>query len=63
MMITDLRIIGIRGSRPSIAQLFCRCFGYLMSASVLGAGLLWSLFDRNNMCFHDRLSNTSVTRL
>lgn len=63
MMITDLRIIGIRGSRPSIAQLFCRCFGYLLSLLAFGAGLLWGLFDRDTMCLHDRFSNTSVTRL
>ena len=63
MMITDLRVIGIQGSRPSIGQLFIRCFGFLLSVIVLGIGLLWSLLDRNNMCLHDRLSNTSVTRL
>jgi uncharacterized RDD family membrane protein YckC len=63
MMITDLRIIGIEGSHPSIGKLLVRCFGFLLSIIVFGAGLLWSLFDRENMCFHDRLSNTSVTRL
>ncbi|MBN2319071.1 MAG: RDD family protein [Acidobacteria bacterium] len=63
MMITDLRIIAIQGSRPSIGQLFSRCFGYLLSVIVFGVGLLWSLFDRNNMCFHDRFSNTSITRI
>jgi len=63
MMITDLRIIGIEGTRPSIGQLFIRCFGYLLSVLVIGAGLFWSFFDRNNMCFHDRFSNTSITRL
>jgi len=63
MMITDLRVEGIQGSRPSIVQLFIRCAGFILSVIVLGTGLLWSLFDRKNMCFHDRLSNTSITRL
>ena len=63
MMITDLRIVGIEGSRPSIGQLFSRCFGYLLSVVVFGAGLVWSLFDRKNRCFHDRFSNTSITRI
>jgi uncharacterized RDD family membrane protein YckC len=63
MMITDLRVIGVEGTRPSIGQLFSRCLGYLLSVIVLGAGLIWSLFDRQNLCFHDRFSNTSVTRL
>ena len=63
MMITDLRVIGVEGIRPSISQLFSRCLGYFLSVLVLGAGLFWSLFDRQNMCFHDRFSNTSVRRL
>jgi len=63
MMITDLRIVGIEGSRPSIGQLFSRCLGYLLSVIVFGAGLFWSLFDSKNRCFHDRFSNTSITRL
>lgn len=63
MMITDLRVIGVEGIRPSIGQLFSRCFGYLLSAILLGAGLFWSLFDRQNLCFHDRFSNTFIKRL
>lgn len=63
MMITDLQVTGPQGTRPSIGQLFIRCFGFLLSVVVFGAGLLWSLLDRENMCFHDRFSNTSVTRI
>lgn len=63
MMITDLRVIGIANSRPSISQLFARCFGYLLSVIVLGVGLFWSFFDRKNRCLHDRLSDTSVIRI
>ena len=63
MMITDLRVIGVEGIRPSIGQICSRCLGYLLSILVLGAGLFWSLFDRQNLCFHDRFSNTSITRL
>ena len=62
MMITDLRITGIEGSRPSIGQLFSRCFGYLLSIAVFGLGLLWGIFDPKNRCFHDRFSNTSIIR-
>ncbi len=63
MMITDLRVAGIQGNRPSIGQLSIRSFGFLLSVIVFGTGLLWSLVDRDNMCFHDRFSNTSITRL
>jgi uncharacterized RDD family membrane protein YckC len=63
MMITDLRVIGIANSRPSVSQLFARSFGYLLSVIVLGAGLVYSFFDRKHRCFHDRLSDTSVIRI
>lgn len=63
MMITDLRVIGIADGRPSVSQLFARCFGYLLSVVVLGAGLFWSFFDRESRCLHDRLSDTSIIRM
>jgi uncharacterized RDD family membrane protein YckC len=63
MMITDLRVIGVEGIRPSFGQLCSRCLGYFLSVLVLGTGLFWSLFDRRNLCFHDRFSNTSIIRV
>jgi uncharacterized RDD family membrane protein YckC len=63
MMITDLHVVDADGKRPSISQLLRRCFGHLASVLVLGSGLLWSLFDRNSQCFHDRISDTRVLRL
>jgi uncharacterized RDD family membrane protein YckC len=63
MMITDLHVIDAEGKRPSISQLLRRCFGHLASVLVLGLGLLWSLFDRESQCFHDRISDTRVVRL
>ena len=62
MMITDLRVVDANGGRPSISQLLRRCFGYLASLMVVGLGLLWSLFDREHQCFHDRISDTRVLR-
>jgi uncharacterized RDD family membrane protein YckC len=63
MMITDLRVVGASNKRPSTGQLFYRCLGYLVSVGGLGIGLLWSLFDRENLCLHDRLSRTNVIRI
>jgi uncharacterized RDD family membrane protein YckC len=63
MMITDLRVVDAEGGRPSISQLLRRGFGHLASLLVLGLGLLWSLFDRESQCFHDRISDTRVIRL
>jgi uncharacterized RDD family membrane protein YckC len=63
MMITDLHVVDEDGKRPSISQLIRRCFGFVASVLVVGLGLLWSLFDQENRCFHDRISDTRVLRL
>jgi uncharacterized RDD family membrane protein YckC len=63
MMITDLRVVGIQGKRPPFTRLVLRCCCYLLSLSAIGIGLLWGLFDRRNMCLHDRLSGTTVVRI
>lgn len=63
MMITDLRVVGMDEKRPSLKQLLIRCSCFLFSLLVLGIGLLWSLFNRKNMCLHDRLSGTLVVRI
>ena len=62
MMITELRVAGIEEKRPSFHKLARRCFWHLVSLLFLGIGLLWGVFDRDNMCLHDRLSNTRVIR-
>ena len=63
MMLTDLRLIGIDHKRPSLGQMLGRSFGYLVSLFGLCIGLLWSLFNSENLCFHDRLSSTRVIRI
>ncbi len=63
MMITELRVTGSDDRRPPLRRLLSRCFGYLLSLLVLGIGLLWGLFDRESLCFHDRISQTRVVRL
>jgi len=62
MMIAELRVVDINKGRPLLGQLLCRCGGHLVSVLGLGFGLIWSLFDRENMCFHDRISGTCVVR-
>jgi uncharacterized RDD family membrane protein YckC len=63
MMITDLRVVGAEENRPSIRQLIGRCCAYLVSFLCAGIGLLLGLFDRESLCFHDRISGTRVERL
>jgi uncharacterized RDD family membrane protein YckC len=62
MMITNLRVVGAGEKRPSLRQLLSRCCGHLVSLLGLGIGLLWSLFSRESLCLHDRLSGTHVIR-
>jgi uncharacterized RDD family membrane protein YckC len=62
MMITDLRVVGRDGERPSKGQFFGRCGGYLLSLFGIGLGLLWALASRDNLCLHDRISGTRVVR-
>jgi uncharacterized RDD family membrane protein YckC len=63
MMITDLRVVGTNKKRPSLAQLAIRCCCYIISLLIFGIGLLWGLFNRENLCLHDRLSDTTVVRI
>jgi uncharacterized RDD family membrane protein YckC len=63
MMITELRVVGTCDERPSLGQLVQRCWAYLVSLFGLGFGLVWGLFDRESLCFHDRVSDTRVERI
>ncbi len=63
MMITDLRVVGKNHCRPRFRQILGRCLGYLLSLFVFGIGLVWSLVDGENCCFHDRISHTQVVRI
>jgi len=63
MMITELRVVGIEKERSSLFRLLGRCLWYLFSVGGLGFGLLWGVFDRQSLCFHDRISQTRVIRV
>jgi uncharacterized RDD family membrane protein YckC len=63
MMITDLKVVTEGRQRPGMRQLFIRCLGYLVSAGLVGIGLVWGFFDRDSLCLHDRWSNTRVVRI
>lgn len=46
------------GGPPGWKNLTIRFFLAGVSLSMLGAGFFWSLFDREHLAFHDRLSGT-----
>jgi uncharacterized RDD family membrane protein YckC len=61
MMTTGLHVVAGTGKkRPQALRILARCFSYLLSTLCLGVGLLWSLFDEEHQCLHDRLTDTRV---
>jgi uncharacterized RDD family membrane protein YckC len=63
MMLTDLRMVGESSERPRAIQILIRSIAFLLGSAALGIGLLWSCFDRQSRCLHDRLSQTRVVRV
>ena len=61
MMLRHLRVVSFDGADPTPAQLVWRSFGYLLSAAILMFGFLASLWDRDHLCWHDRISQTYLT--
>ena len=51
------------GPRPGWGQCLLRFVGAGLSALPAGAGYLWSLFDAEHLCWHDRLSKTHLLYL
>ena len=45
-------------NNPTVGQSLMRIPAMLLAALPLGAGLLWSVVDRENLGWHDRLSKT-----
>jgi uncharacterized RDD family membrane protein YckC len=48
----------LANQRPTRDQRWCRLAATALSVLPVGLGLLWSLFDEQRLCWHDRLSQT-----
>lgn len=48
------------GTKPSLAKLLLRYVLSWFSLVALGAGIFWSLFDRDRQFLHDRLAGTRL---
>ncbi len=46
--------------KPSWKQATLRFFSALLSLLLLGLGFVWSLFDKNKLALHDKLSKTRL---
>lgn len=61
MSLVALRTVdAVTGMAPTTGQCIRRAFGYMLSLSTLGLGLLYALFDAEGRAAHDHLSGTIV---
>lgn len=58
-----LRVVDMHGSSVTWRPAVIRFFGAILSWAVLGLGFWWSLFDRDKLAWHDRLSRTRLIRV
>jgi uncharacterized RDD family membrane protein YckC len=61
MMLAGLRLVSFDGSAPKPAQLAWRSFGYLISGGTVFMGFLSTLWDEDQLSWHDRISQTYIT--
>lgn len=61
MMLRGLRVVSFDGGMPNSRQMAWRSFGYLISAGTCFLGFVWALWDEDQLCWHDRISQTYLT--
>ena len=61
MMLRGLRVVSFDGSIPTSRQMVWRSFGYLISAATCCLGFVWALWDEDNLCWQDHISQTYLT--
>lgn len=57
-----LRLVGLHGTRPSLAVLSKRYVVGTLSLLLGGLGFWWAWFDRDGLTWHDRVSGTRLVR-
>jgi len=62
MQWTGLRLLNYEGEPPRAGARLVRALGAILSAAALGLGYLWALIDEESLTWHDRMSQTFVTR-
>jgi uncharacterized RDD family membrane protein YckC len=61
MMLRGLQVVSFSGEPPTPRQMLLRSAGYVLSAGTLFMGFLWSLWDEDELTWHDRLSKTYLS--
>jgi uncharacterized RDD family membrane protein YckC len=62
MYFRGLTVVSFDGRAPETGQLLRRAFGYAVSGGTLLLGFLWALWDEDRLTWHDRMSQTYLTR-
>ena len=55
-----LQLETTNGGRPGFGAATVRFFAALLSWAPLGLGFIWQLWDKDRLCWHDRLSKTRI---
>jgi uncharacterized RDD family membrane protein YckC len=63
MMLRGLRVVTFNGGIPTSRQMAWRSFGYLISAGTCFLGFVWALWDDDQLCWQDRISQTYLTTI
>lgn len=57
-----IRVIKSDGGQLGDVDAVIRAIGYHVSAMVFGLGYIWTLFDKKNQTWHDKMARTYVIR-
>jgi uncharacterized RDD family membrane protein YckC len=61
MMMRGLQVVNFSGDEPSPRQMLWRSVGYVLSAGTFFLGFFWSLWDEDELTWHDRISHTYLS--
>ena len=59
-MVLGIRVISADGTELGLWESFMRWVGYYISAVLLFAGFIWSVFDPDSQAWHDKIAGTYV---
>jgi uncharacterized RDD family membrane protein YckC len=62
MQLRHLVAVQLDSSPPDTRQFAWRSLGYALSGATLGLGFLWSVLDGDQLTWHDRISQTYLTK-
>jgi uncharacterized RDD family membrane protein YckC len=62
MLLSGLMVVQIDGDIAETSPLVWRSIGYLLSGGTLFLGFFWALWDEDGLTWHDRISQTYITK-